>query len=250
MPDVPPAMPDPVENYAFIPTLDSQGAIWLYIDEITQAYLDFAAQTQGTMLEVAAGYGHVVLKTLESGAAKVYANEVDRDQLAIIETRVSERFPNKIIPCLGRFPEDLEFPDCSFDGIFNARLFHFFDGDRIRAGLAKIYRWLKPGGQVYLVNDAVYRTIFQPLISVYEGQIAAGAEWPGLIADIRACLPEYLRPDTFPKMMNFMDPTVLTRELAYAGFEAVTSKFCAYTGSFALGRLDGRELAGAIGRRP
>jgi len=35
-------MPDPVENNSFIPTLDWQGAIWLYIDEITQAYLDFA----------------------------------------------------------------------------------------------------------------------------------------------------------------------------------------------------------------
>ena len=36
-------MPDPIENDSMIPTLDRQGAIWLYIDEVTQAYLDFVA---------------------------------------------------------------------------------------------------------------------------------------------------------------------------------------------------------------
>ena len=57
-----PRMPDPVENNSFIPTLDRQGAIWLYVDEITQAYLDFASQTKGTLLEIAAGYGHIVIR--------------------------------------------------------------------------------------------------------------------------------------------------------------------------------------------
>jgi hypothetical protein len=52
-----PRMPDTVENNSFIPTLDRQGAIWLYIDEITQAYLDFARQTKGTLLEIAAAIG-------------------------------------------------------------------------------------------------------------------------------------------------------------------------------------------------
>src|SRR4029450_5999285 len=82
-----PRMPDPVENNSFIPTLDRQGAIWLHIDEITQAYLDFAGQTKGTLLEVAAGYGHIVIKALEAGAEKVFANEIDADQLAIIKSR-------------------------------------------------------------------------------------------------------------------------------------------------------------------
>ena len=47
--------------------------------------------------------------------------------------------------------------------------------------------------------------------------------------------------------MNFLDPAVLTRELQRAGFHVLTAGFYPYTGNFALGRLDGRELAGAIG---
>jgi ubiquinone/menaquinone biosynthesis C-methylase UbiE len=242
-----PRMPDPVENNSFIPTLDRQGAIWLYIDAITQAYLDFAGQTEGTLLEIAAGYGHIVIKALEAGAGKVFANEIDAAQLAIIKSRTPVEYSNKLVCCLGQFPEHLDFPDASFDGIYNARLFHFFDGDRIRVSLTKFYRWLKPRGRVFLVNDAVYRTIFKPLIPVYEKQIAAGDEWPGFIADVGSCIPEYLHPETFPKTMNFMDPTVLTRELNRAGFKVVTAGFYPYTGNFAPGRLDGREIAAAIG---
>jgi len=245
-----PRMPDPVANGAFIPTLDQQGAIWLFIDEITQTYLDFAAQSKGTMLEIAAGYGHVVIKALEAGAERVFANEVDPRQLAIIESRVTAEFPGKLTCCLGQFPEHLEFADAGFDGIYNARLFHFFDSDRIRAALAKMYRWLRPGGRVFLVNDAIYRTIFKPLIPMYEQRVGAGDEWPGYIVDVRSLIPAELHPQTFPATMNFMDPTVLTRELKRTGFEVAVAGFYPYTGSFALGRLDGRELAGAIGIKP
>ena len=242
-----PKMPEPVENGSFIPTLDKQGAIWLYVDEVTEAYLDFVAKTRGTMLEIAAGYGHVVIKALEAGAAKVFANEKDAGQLAIIKSRVPDRYSDQLVCCLGAFPEETDFPAATFDGIYNARLFHFFSGDRIRAGLAAMYHWLKPGGQVFLVNDAVYRTIFKPLIPVYEKQVSAGQEWPGFIEDVRSCIPEYLHPEVFPKTMNFMDPVVLRRELERAGFSVVTASFYPYTGNFALGRLDGREIAAAIG---
>jgi ubiquinone/menaquinone biosynthesis C-methylase UbiE len=249
MPSEVPRMPDAVAGGAFIPTLDRQGAIWLYVDEITQAYLDFVKQNKGTMLEIAAGYGHIVIKALEAGASKVFANEIDAGQLAIIQSRVPAQYAGKVVAWLGQFPERVDFPENSFDAIYNARLFHFFDGARIRASLAKMYRWLKPGGQVFLVNDAIYRTIFNPLIPVYEKRVAAGGEWPGYIKDVRSLIPAYLHPDTFPATMNFLDPTVLTREFKRAGFEVVTAGFYPYTGTFALGRLDGRELAGAIGTR-
>jgi hypothetical protein len=39
----------------------------------------------------------------------------------------------------------------------------------------------------------------------------------------------------------------LTRELSLAGFKILTAGFYPYTGNFAPGRLDGREIAAAIG---
>jgi hypothetical protein len=122
-----------------------------------------------------------------------------------------------------------------------------FDAGHIRANLTKFRRWLKLGGGVFLVNDAIYRTVFKPLISVYETQIAAGDEWPGFIKNVGACIPEYLHPETFQKTMNFINPLVLTRELNRAGFKVVTIGFYPYTGNFAFSRLDGRGIAAGIG---
>lgn len=240
-------MPEAVENGSFIPTLDQRGAIWLFTDEITQEYLKFVKRTRGTCLEVACGYGHVVIQALEAGAARVFANEIDARQLRILEARLTAEQSQRVVCCAGQFPEEVELPDAQFDAILSARLFHFFDAERIREGLQKLYRWLKPGGRLFLVNDAIYRTIFKPLIPEYEVRVAAGVEWPGFIADVRGCLPEYLHPENFPRTMNFMDPPVLRRELERARFEVLEVRFCAYTGNFALGRMDGRELAAGIG---
>jgi ubiquinone/menaquinone biosynthesis C-methylase UbiE len=62
------------------------------------------------------------------------------------------KYAGKLVCRLGQFPENLDFPDSFFDGFYNARLLHFFGGDRIQASLIKFYRWLKPGGRVFLVN--------------------------------------------------------------------------------------------------
>ncbi|HJU21978.1 MAG TPA: hypothetical protein VJ891_05675, partial [Casimicrobiaceae bacterium] len=37
--------------------------------------------------------------------------------------------------------------------------------------------------------------------------------------DVSACIAAAVRPDNFPKKMNFLDPAVLTRELRHAGLD-------------------------------
>ena len=240
-------MPDPIEHDSLIPTLNQQGAIWLYVDAISQAYLDFAGRSKGTLLEIAAGYGHIVIRALEAGAGKVFANEIDARQLAILKGRVPAGYADKVVCCLGEFADHVEFPEASFDGVYTARLFHFFDGERIRASLSKMHRWVKPAGKVFLVSDAIYRTIFKAWIPTYERRVAAGDAWPGVFHDIRSRVPDDLHPENFLDTMNFLDPTVLSRELSRAGFRVEVAGLFPYTGNFALARLDGRELAGAVG---
>lgn len=242
-------MPEPIENGALIPTLDRQGAVWLFEDEITRRYLSFVALHK-TVLEIAAGYGHVVLKALEAGAAGVTANEIDAEQLAIIRERTPPRYAQQLQCALGQFPESLAFAPDSFDAVYCARLFHFFDGARVRAGIERIRAWLRPGGKVFLVNDAVYRSIFRPLIPRYQERVAAGAEWPGYFADVRSCIPERMNPQQYPATMNFLDPQVYVREFTRSGLATEAAAFYPYTGALALARLDGREIAGAIAVRP
>ena len=158
-------------------------------------------------------------------------------------------FETRDVCCLGEFPERLDFQPAPFGAIYSARLLHFLDGERIRMALDKIVRRLVRGGKVFRVSDAVYRTIFKPLIPIYERRVADGDAWPGSFADVSACIAQAVRPDNCPKKMNFFDPAVLTRALRHAGLDVKTAALYPYTGSFAPGRLDGRELAGAIARK-
>ena len=240
-------MPDPIADGSMIPTLDRQGAVWLFVDEVTSMYLN--AVRGRTALEIAAGYGHTVVSAFEHGARRICANEVDAGQLAIIQSRTPSTYRDRLDCCLGAFPEAVDFGVSSLDCIYSARLFHFFEAERISSGLRKIHTWLRPGGELFLVNDAIYRTVFRPLIPLYEQRIAAGEVWPGYFADVRSCIPRELNPEQFPKAMNFLDPTVLERELSRAGFDVLATGFHPYTGSFEPGRLDGREIVGAVARK-
>ena len=240
-------MPEPVENGMMIPTLDRQGWIWLYKDEITKSYIEYAAETKGLMLEVGAGYGHIVLEVLKTGA-RVIADEISQEQLEIIRQRVYERGLSGLEVNEAEFPEELDLPADTIDGILISRVFHFFTGERIRESLRKIHSWLRPGGKVFIVTDSVYRTIFKELIPKYEKNVAGGLEWPGWVDDVRKFVPQgRLNPETQPLAMNFLDPRIVRRELTIAGFETEVSSFFRYPAEPDFARLDGREIVGAIG---
>jgi SAM-dependent methyltransferase len=242
-----PRMPEPVENGMMIPTLDRQGWIWLYKDEITKSYIEYAAETKGLMLEVGAGYGHIVLEVLKTGA-RVIADEISQDQLEIIRQRVYERGLSGLEVIKAEFPEELDLPADTIDGILISRVFHFFTGSRIRQSLQKIHSWLRPGGKVFIVTDSVYRTIFKELIPQYEKNVADGLEWPGWFEDVRKLVPKgRIDPETQPLAMNLTDPTIMRRELALSGFEVEVSSFFKYAAEPDYARLDGREITGAIG---
>lgn len=242
-----PLMPAPVENRMMIPTLDNQGWIWLYKDEITKAYIDYAAGTKGLMLEVGAGYGDIVLEVLKKGA-RVIADEISQGQLDIIKRRVAESGLSGLEVVNAEFPQELDMPWNTIDGILISRVFHFFRGERITESLRKIYGWLRPGGKVFIVTDSVYRTIFKELIPQYEKNVALGLEWPGWVEDVRKFVPQGgLNPETQPLAMNFLDPRIMRRELTIAGFETEAASFFRYPAEPDFARLDGREIVGATG---
>lgn len=242
-----PKMPEPIENGMLVPTLDGEGWIWLYRDEITQAYIDHAGRTKGLMLEIGAGYGDIVLEVLKRGARAI-ADEISGPQLEIIKARVSESGLTGLEAIKAEFPEELDLSPGSIDGILVSRVFHFFPGDRIRGSLHKAAEWLRPGGKVFIVTDSVYRSIFRDLVPVYEKNVSDGLEWPGWTEDVRKFIPRgRLDPETQPLAMNFLDPRLVRRELEIAGLETETSAFFKYAADPDFARLDGREIVGAVG---
>lgn len=242
-----PQMPTPIENGMMMPTLDRQGWIWLYKDEVAELYVGFASETKGLMLEIGAGYGHIVLEVLKKGA-RVIAVDVSQGQLEIIKSRTAASGLSGLEVIKAEFPEELDLPAESIDGVLISRVFHFFSGERIRQSLRMVHSWLRTGGKIFIVNDSVYRTIFKELIPRYENNVADGMEWPGWVDNVRKFIPRSrLDPNTQPLAMNLTDPGIWRRELVLAGFEVEVSSFFKYPADPDYARLDGREIVGAVG---
>ena len=55
-----------------------------------------------------------MVKVLDDGARKVFANGIDPGQLAIIKARTPQEYLGKLVCCLGEFPEFLDFAGSSF----------------------------------------------------------------------------------------------------------------------------------------
>jgi len=120
-----PRTPEPVENGMMIPTLDSQGWIWLYKDEVTESYINFASETGGLMLEIGAGYGHIVLEVLKKDA-RVIAVDMSQEQLEIIKSRAAVSGLTGLEVIKAEFPEELDLPPESIDGGTDLTGFSFF----------------------------------------------------------------------------------------------------------------------------
>lgn len=87
------------------------------VDDLTQASLKFIGETKRTILEVAAGYSHTVIKAL--GGCKEYLLMISARNSCKLSNRECRRSSRISSPCsLGRFPEELNFPEASFDGIY------------------------------------------------------------------------------------------------------------------------------------
>jgi hypothetical protein len=208
-------------------------------------HLDSAGETKGALLEVAAGYGHIVIKALEAGTTKIIANEIDARQLEIIKLRMPARFANQLFCSPGRFPEELDFPKASFAGIYNAGYFTFSMACRFAQALQSFIVGLSWAVACFM-NDAIYRAIFKPLLPAHEHRLASGDKSPGLIENVASASPS-MCPGGISQDDELSRPNCASAGIDAVGFRVLTAGFRAHTGTFAPGRLDGRELTSAIG---
>jgi hypothetical protein len=108
-----------------------------------------------------------------------------------------------------------------------------------------MYDWLQPGGRVFLVADSPYTGPWRVAADDYERRKAAGEPWPGFIENYAQYLPESADLAARPTFINPMDPDILSRVCADAGFEVLEARFLAGGTK----RSTGRDHAGVIARK-
>ncbi len=208
-----------------IPTLNHTGWMTESLDEISQAFTEYAGGIDAESLDIGCAYGIATLAALENGA-RVFACDLEPRHLDILAQRVPSDVQCRYRSKAGALPA-VDFDAGSFGAILAARVLHFLTGEHVEQTVAKMYEWMRPGGRLFLVSDSPYTGPWRAAADDYERRKAAGEPWPGLIEDYAKFLPASADLSGRPAFINPMDPDILRRVCEDAGFEVIEARFLA-----------------------
>jgi len=216
----------PAANSAgLIPTLNRKGFMNETLNQVSQAFVDYAASCEFQLLDMGCAYGVATLPALAAGA-NVTACDMDAGHVAILQSRVPQDQRWQLTPCVGEMP-DIEFIRETFGAVHCSRLVHFLKPDDTRLAFEQMAKWLRPGGKLFLISDTPYAGYWSATVPDYLARKAAGEEWPGFIDDTRPLL----RPDSRkaqsdgPFHLNPLDPDLLIREVERVGLTVEDARF-------------------------
>jgi SAM-dependent methyltransferase len=98
------------------------------------------------VLDMGCGAGETCRWLVEQGAQSVVGVDVSELMLA-----KAMALPDPKIHYMRSAAEDLKFPDASFDLVVSSLMFHYIDD--LRSVLARIRRWLAPGGRLLFSTE-------------------------------------------------------------------------------------------------
>ncbi len=225
-----------------IPTLNQMGYMTTFLDPYSEQFIEYASTCNNPVLEIGAAYGIATLKALSVGAT-VVSNDLDARHLQILKSKCPASMQNRLTLVAGKFPV-VALPHNYFDAILTVRVLHFLDGQTLRKFLAKCYELLTINGKLFVVADTPYLKDWQDFTQIFEKRVQKKSEWPGLVNNTR--LFKSKRIPQLPKLMHWMDHSVLHRELKIAGFNIESIEYLNRIDYPTDSRLDGRESIGAI----
>jgi SAM-dependent methyltransferase len=208
-----------------VPTMNNTGWMTEGLDDFSRAFVDYAAASPEESLDMGCAYGVATLPALARGA-RILACDMEPRHLEILVQRVPAADRSRLRTEPAVMP-DVSFPAGSFGAILCARALHFLKGGDIGLTVLRMHEWLQPGGRVFLVVDGPYTGPWYKKAGEYERRKAAGCPWPGFVEDYRALLPATAKPDEHPAFINPLDPNILRRIVAAAGFEVLENRWLA-----------------------
>jgi len=223
-------------------------------DPVSRKFIKFIEKNkESVVLEIGAAFGAATLKALSKNAI-VYCNDIDPQNLAVVKNRYLNHLNNEskkdaeksLILLPAAFPDELKLPNNFFDAILICRVLHFFRGEKIDESLSQLFKYLKPGGKLFVVCETPYLKNWIKFIPEYQKRELEGQEWPGEISD-----PENFENSGFvaslPKFVHWISRDVLAKCLKKADFEIEHLSYIDRQGQFPEQLLlDGRESIGAV----
>lgn len=165
-----------------------------------------------------------------------------------IKREADARGLTTLTTALGSFPEQLTFPEKSFQKILISRVLHFFTGEQIESAIQVAYKWLKPGGKLYIVCETPFLQNWSSFLPEYERRKRESVEYPGEITNPKSW--ENNRTDNLPDFVHWLDKETLEKLVVSSGLAICESGYVDRKGQFPPDLLsEGRESVGIIGRK-
>ena len=235
------------DDKGFVSTLNKYGWMSTKPDPISLEFIEFAKNSSKPLLDIGGAYGYMSKLAIENGAT-VILNDTDQRHLDTALQNLPSDLRKRLIIKKGKFPEELNFLDNSIDAVLARRVFHFLSGKELEVGVRKIYRWLTPGGKVFVFAATPYRQFSQEYIKGYE-QKKKTDQYPGEVQDSTKFVSAEEIANT-PKFFHFLDIDVLTKLFKDAGFIIETAEYLKIDEVPDHLKLDGRENIGIIAVKP
>ncbi|MEC9376279.1 MAG: class I SAM-dependent methyltransferase [Pseudomonadota bacterium] len=230
------------------PTLNNKGYMFQSTDEFSEDFVDLSGKSDDEALELGSAYGIATIAALKAGAT-ITACDMDEGHLKILKSRTPKKYHNRLTTVVGTLP-NIELPENHFGTLLCSRVLHFLSGEDIDASLKNMYRWLKPGGKLFLVADTPWG-IWRNFIPTWDKNVENGERWPGYMEPTVKFLPFPKRDiTTGPPFMNLMSPQLLCRSAREAGFDVRKCIYISREDFQTKGRMDGRENCGIMAVKP
>ncbi len=252
-------LPPPQKDGSY-QSLNKRGSAIAQLNIITEEFTEYASKGEKRVLQLDATFGHITLKALKRGIHDFVATDSDKRHLAIIAKRLKEK------PCLkenkslklfhGSFPDSFkDFEDNSFDAVLLNRVIHFFTPTQTTHTLKEVFRILKPGGRVFIVAITPYVKRFETFIPLYKQRLLLNQRYPGYVRNLKFFAnPEVTSPKQMAQMHDkpfmFFDAQLMHRVLSESGLIVEKAIEFPLTFKSSIWGLDGRELVGAIAKKP
>lgn len=106
-----------------------------------------------TILDIATGTGDLAINLTQTGASKIIGLDISPGMLAVGKKKIDEKKLNNTIEMVVGDSENLQFEENTFDAVtvaFGVRNF-----ENLEIGLSEIYRVLKSGGSLVVLETSV-----------------------------------------------------------------------------------------------
>lgn len=232
-----------------IKTHNQMGYSFLEMNVYSLEFIEYATHAQAPVLDMGAAFGVTVLPILKQGGT-VIANDLAIEHLEILQNNTPLQQRERLQICPGKIPGEVNFGADTLAAIHSCFVFHFLTGDEVAQAVALMYRWLQPGGKVFIITRSPYQKSLEKFIPIYEARKRSGDFWPGYIEDVSA----YIQADMMrnvPTKISVVDAEILKNIFQREGFHIEKAEeFDVGDGVPDHNKLDGRETVGLIARKP